>query len=120
MARGACQPFGLQIGVMHGATTGLLRSVMHLEGTITGVDPHRPGRLGVSFERMIARREIARHPRGRAVLLRMPSAAAAERWTAPIDFLFIDGDHSWGGIDRDWRDWAGFVVPRGRVAQRLA
>ena len=44
----------VEIGVMHGVTTALLRSVMHPEGTITGIDPHRPGWLGVSFERMIA------------------------------------------------------------------
>ncbi len=106
----------VEIGVMDGATTSLLRSVMDADGTITGIDPHPPGRLGVSFERWIALREAARHARGRAVLLRRASHDAAVGWTAPIDFLFIDGDHSWAGIDRDWRDWSGFVAPGGVVA----
>src|SRR5262249_47954579 len=83
---------------------------------VTGIDPHPPGRLGLSFERAIALRETARPARGRAVLLREWSHEAARRWTAPIDFLFIDADHSWAGIDRDWRDWSPLVAPGGVVA----
>lgn len=101
---------------MHGVTTGLLRSVMAADGTITGIDPHEPGRLGVSFERLTASREISRHHRGRAVLLRTRSSDAATAWTSPIDFLFIDADHTWSGIERDWRDWLPHVVAGGIVA----
>lgn len=105
----------VQVGVMHGATTALLRRVMDPDGMITGIDPHPAGLFGVSFERWIAVRELARYRRGRAVLLRQPSREAAARWTTPIDFLFIDGDHSWAGIDGDWRCWSGFVMPGGVV-----
>jgi predicted O-methyltransferase YrrM len=106
----------VEIGVMHGVTTARLRRVMNDEGAVTGIDPHPPGRLGVSFERWIALREVSRHPRGRAVLLRCRSQEAAENWATPIDFLFIDGDHSWDGIDLDWRCWSGFVEPGGVIA----
>jgi len=106
----------VEIGVMHGVNTALLRSVMDPSGTITGIDPHPPGRLGVSFERWIALREVARYPRGRVVLLRGWSHEAVVSWSTPIDFLFVDGDHSWAGIDRDWRGWSRHVVPGGAVA----
>jgi predicted O-methyltransferase YrrM len=106
----------VEIGVMHGVSTSLLRSVMDPAGTITGIDPHPRGRLGVSFERWIALREIRRHQRGRAILLRRWSHEAAAGWSTPIDFLFIDGDHSWTGIDRDWRSWSGHVLSGGVVA----
>jgi predicted O-methyltransferase YrrM len=106
----------VEIGVMYGVTTALLRSVMHPAATVTGIDPHPVGRLGVSFERCIATREMTRRPRGHAVLLRKLSWEAVPEWTAPIDFLFIDGDHSWNGIDRDWRGWNAFIVPGGVVA----
>ena len=106
----------VELGVMHGVTTALLRSVMAPEGVVTGIDRHPPGRLFVSFERLTAKRELARHPRGSAVLLRQWSHEAARDWTAPIDFLFIDGDHSWNGLDRDWRDWTTHVVAGGLVA----
>lgn len=106
----------VEIGVMHGATTALLRSVMAPNGVVTGVDRHPPGRLFVSFERLVAKRELDRHPRGRAVLLREWSHEAARHWTTPIDFLFIDGDHGWAGVERDWRDWTPHLVPGGLVA----
>lgn len=106
----------VEIGVMHGATTALLRSVMASDGVITGIDRHPPGRLLVSFERLTAQREVARHPRGRAVLLREWSHEAARHWTMPLDFLFVDGDHSWAGLEGDWRDWTPHVVPGGVVA----
>ena len=113
-AKGRCSL--VEIGVMHGVNTALLRNVMSPEGKVTGIDPHPRGRLGVSFERAIAQREISRRPRGRAVLLRQWSYEAARDWSEPIDFLFIDGDHSWEGIDRDWKDWSEHVEPGGIVA----
>jgi predicted O-methyltransferase YrrM len=106
----------VELGVMHGVTTGLLRSVISPEGVVTGIDRHPPGRLLVSFERLTAKSELARHPRGRAVLLRQWSHEAARDWTTPIDFLFIDGDHSWTGLERDWRDWTTHLVSGGLVA----
>ncbi len=106
----------VEIGVMHGATTALLRSAMALDGVVTGIDRHLPGKLLVSFERLVAKHELARYPRGRAVLLREWSHEAARNWTTPIDFLFIDGDHSWTGLERDWQDWTAHLVPGGIVA----
>ena len=106
----------VEIGVMHGVNTGLLRSVMDLEGRIIGIDPHPPGRLGISFERKIAQHELSRHPRGHATLLRRWSHEVAVDWSIPIDFLFIDGDHSWRGIDGDWRGFSPHVVLGGVVA----
>lgn len=106
----------IEIGVMHGVTTRLLRGAMAEDGCLTAIDPHPAGALGMSIERLIARREIGRVRRGRAVLLRAFSRDAAADWTTPIDFLFIDGDHSWAGIDRDWRDWSRHLVLGGIVA----
>jgi predicted O-methyltransferase YrrM len=105
----------LEIGVMHGASTALIRSAMAPDGFLTGIDPHPRGRLGVSFERWIAKREIKRHPRGRVELLRKLSHEALSSWRRSLDFLFIDGDHSWSGIERDWRGFSDYVEPGGVV-----
>lgn len=105
----------VEIGVWHGANTRRLREVMAEDGTITGVDPFPPGRLGTSFPMRIAVREIARCSRGRFQLLRATSVAAVDRWEGPIDFLFIDGDHSYEGIRADWEGWSRFVAPGGVV-----
>ena len=46
-------------------------------------------------------------------------AAGAELRRAgepPIDFIFIDGDHSYEGLRRDWESWRDMVAPGGVVA----
>jgi predicted O-methyltransferase YrrM len=105
----------VEIGVWHGATTRRLREVMAEDATITGVDPFPRGRLGVSFPLRIALREVARCERGRFALVRRSGANAAVGWSGPVDFLFIDGDHSWDGIRADWEGWAALVEPGGVV-----
>ena len=37
-------------------------------------------------------------------------------WQAPIDFLFLDGDHSYEAVLRDFSDWTPFVKEGGVVA----
>ena len=106
----------VELGVMHGATTALLRRVMAGDGSVTGIDPHPPGRLRVSFERWVALREVSKCPRGTATLVRDTSHGAAAGWRTPIDFLFIDADHSWSAIARDWADWTPHVIDGGLVA----
>src|ERR1700733_1962956 len=105
----------VEIGVMHGVGTALLRKVMDPSGTLTAIDPPPRGRLGISFERLIALREIHAQSGGKVVLLRQFSYEVAAVWNNDIDFLFVDGDHSWRGIDRDWRDWSRFIAVGGTV-----
>ena len=106
----------VEIGVYFGASTALLREALAPDGELVGIDPFFPGRLGVSFQKMAAKNEIARR-RGAAVrLVRALSQVAGKTWETPIDFLFIDADHSWAGIDGDWKGFAGWVEPGGLVA----
>lgn len=110
----------VEIGVWHGVTTRLLRSVMAPDGVLYAVDPFPAGRLGISLPRAIARAEVRRVRRGRVVWLRRTGADAG-RWFAargepPVDFLFIDGDHSWDGIRADWESWRAHVAAGGVVA----
>jgi predicted O-methyltransferase YrrM len=48
-------------------------------------------------------------------IIRDVSERAAARWMIPIDMLFIDGDHSYEGVKRDWELFSPFVVPFGVV-----
>ena len=106
----------VEIGVYHAANTALFRTLVHEDGEVVGIDPHPSGRLGVSFERWIAEHHLARVGRARARLIRQYSHDAAATWSQPVDFLFIDGDHSWDAIARDWADWTAHVEPGGLVA----
>jgi len=41
--------------------------------------------------------------------------SAARDWTTPIDFLWIDGDHSYTGVTEDIQRWVPFVQDHGLV-----
>jgi len=110
----------VEIGVWHGVTTVHLRSVMHPDGVLFAVDPFPRGRLGVSFQRLIARSEVVRVQNGAVRWMRVTGLEAARLYAAatrdPIDFIFIDGDHSYEGLRDDWLSWSRLVAPDGIVA----
>lgn len=109
-----------EIGVWHGVTTAELLRVMAPDGTLLAVDPFPTGRLGVSLQQPIARREVRRVGGAKVRWLRTTGAAAAAELRAagepPLDLVFIDGDHSYAGLAEDWAGWAPLVAPGGAVA----
>lgn len=106
-----------EIGVFEGKTTAALARAMAPNGVLYAIDPHFPGRLGICWSKGIARREVARaRALGRVVFLEQLSFEAVKAMQAPLDFLFIDGDHSRQGIQRDWNDWAPLISQGGIVA----
>ena len=110
----------VEIGVWHGVTTRLLRSAMASDGILFAVDPYRLGRLGFSAHRYIARREVERVRNGTVewVQLTGPEAGRAHRAAGrePVEFIFIDGDHTYEAVRADWEAWSSLVAPRGIVA----
>ncbi len=48
-------------------------------------------------------------------IIRQPSDQVAQNWHLPIDMIFIDGDHSYEGVKRDWEYFSRFVQPFGIV-----
>lgn len=46
-------------------------------------------------------------------IVRENSDVAARRWNQPIDLLFIDGDHSYEGVRRDWEAFSKFLTEFG-------
>ena len=103
----------VEIGVWHGVTTSRLRSVMASDGTLWCVDPFPVGRFGFSVQSSIARTEVSRVHRGEVKWLRMTGAEAGRLFARdnepPVDFVFIDSDHSYEGLRADWESWSGLV-----------
>ena len=105
----------VEIGVWHGVTTSRLRQVMAGDGCLTAVDPFPIGRLGFSMQERIAHHEVERVGNGRVQWVRASGVNAALLHD-PIDFVFIDGDHSEEGLLGDWNAWSSLVLPGGIVA----
>ena len=54
---------------------------------------------------------------GRVTAIRSETAPLGDTWNGPpVGFLFIDADHSYEGVRRDWHSWKGRLAPGGRVA----
>jgi predicted O-methyltransferase YrrM len=109
-----------EIGVYQAVTTCRLRQAMAPDGVLLAVDPFAAGRLGFSYDRVIARGEARRVPNGQVRWLRMTGKEAARDKAVDelggIDFIFIDGDHSYDGLREDWEAWSRRVVSGGIVA----
>jgi len=88
---------------------------MDPDGTLFAVDPFPAGRLGFSLQQRIAHHEVAGIENGRVTWVRATGADAARDHT-PVDFVFIDGDHSEQGLLADWNAWSPLVASGGIVA----
>jgi predicted O-methyltransferase YrrM len=105
----------VEIGVAEGASALELRRVAHPDGTLHLIDPYESS-WPVSASGLVARRVVAKSDNGRVRWIKDYSYNAAKGWDLPIEFLFIDGDHTYSACMQDWRDWSRFVVPGGTVA----
>ncbi len=122
-ARGARRV--VEIGVYEGASALALLDALDPAAELHLIDPfgRRPDALpaGWGASEWATRRALARAARRlgeRAPSLRWHvdlSQDVAAGWSQDIDVVFIDGDHSEAGCERDWLDWSGFVAIGGHV-----
>jgi predicted O-methyltransferase YrrM len=120
-ARGALR--AVEIGVYEGASAVALidalgpRAELHLIdpfGAHADALPSGWGAAEWATRRTVARalrRAGAAAPRVRWHVALSHDVAA--RWTAPVDLVFVDGDHSQAGCELDWSAWREHVAPGG-------
>jgi hypothetical protein len=110
----------VEVGVWHAGTSKRLRSAMAPDATLYAVDPYEPGRLGISFPRLVARRELGSVPNGRVVWVRARGAAAAAsplmQAAAPFDLIFIDNAQTYESLEEEWTAWSPLVDVSGIIA----
>jgi len=97
--------------------------LLGIDGTVTAIDPHTGDRqhleaLGVS--ELPSFEMFRSHLQAAGVLDKVhaivsTSHEAAAGWSDPIDFLFIDGWHTYEAVVEDGRDWIPHLTDRGVV-----
>ncbi len=111
----------VEIGVYEGSSALALCRQLPPDADLHLIDPfgHHPDALpgGWGATEWATRRAVARAARGgpRVHWHIALSAAVAERWSGEVDLVFIDGDHSEHGAERDWSAWRPFVARGGHV-----
>ena len=107
----------VEIGVAEGASAVTLRGAMSPEGSLWLIDPFHLSRVQrLNAMKRAAHRAVNDINNGRVVWINKFSFEAVKAWVDQIDFLFLDGDHSERGVQRDWDDWHQYVIPGGVVA----
>lgn len=94
----------VEIGVYEGVNT--ITIAESISGILYGIDPFFKGSLGLSYHMLIAKRAIKRQKLSHKIhLINKLSFDATSDVPDNIDFIFIDGDHSYDGIKKDWENW---------------
>ena len=113
----------VEIGVYEGSSAVVLCEVLEPDAELHLVDPfgHHPMALPEGWgateraSRRVVARAARRHDGPRVHWHIALSEDAAREWGAPVDLVFIDGDHSEDGCALDWELWHRFVEPGGVV-----
>jgi predicted O-methyltransferase YrrM len=109
----------VEIGSAHGWSTCHVALALkeNFAGKLYAIDPHRPtdwNDAGSSDTLQVLQRHLRCCRVAEYVeIVRATSAEAARGWTRPVDFLFIDGDHSHAGVKRDWDLFSPFLAEFG-------
>lgn len=107
----------VEIGVFEGFTTRVLAESSDDDAVVYGIDPFFPGRLGISWGMLTAKKHTKQYrARGKVRFVRALSADVGDRVPTAVDYVFIDGDHSLSGITTDWAFWKGRLESKGIIA----
>lgn len=107
-------PVVVELGCYEGRTSAVL--AQQTDGRVYSVDPFLPGRLGICCGEQIARLHARRKGLVNLHFIKAFSYNAAALVPDPIDLLFIDADHSYQAVQRDWHDWVPKVRQGGFIA----
>jgi len=110
----------IEIGVFNGVSTLTIRNAMAPDGVLWAVDPFYPGQLGFNLDEHISKWMAGRSRNGICKFLKQTGTEAANTYRVqrlpPVDFVFIDADHTWKGIEADWSGWGPLIGAGGVVA----
>ena len=98
----------VEIGSARGRSTCFIGMALkeNGRGKLFAIDPHQLTNWNdyksVDTFEIIMNNLAALHITNQVEIVRMTSEEAARGWSRQIDMIFIDGDHTYDGIKRDW------------------
>ncbi len=104
----------VEIGVLDGKTTKEMALVANVP--LYGIDPLIPDSMN---RRLIGTEEkvlsnLAFYEK--FYFIKDFSYNVAKNWSKPFDFIFIDGDHTYEAVKKDFEDWYNLISPQGFIA----
>jgi len=114
----------VEIGTGYGASATLLLSASGPDVRVYSIDAFVPDSHGgwtSSIDRVMdsiinAITKLHRLDMAlRFTLLAEPCEKVVRKWVRPIDLLYIDGDHQYDAVRRDFEDWIPFVKKGGFI-----
>jgi predicted O-methyltransferase YrrM len=104
----------VELGCYEGRTAVTLAQAT--TGRVYSIDTFPKGRLKISYTKLIASLSKWRACVQNAIIIHAHSHHASIEFNDPIDLIFIDADHSFEGVEQDWRDWFPKVKAGGFIA----
>jgi predicted O-methyltransferase YrrM len=105
----------VEIGSLDGFSAAVILECSDLR--LTAIDPFIPDSIAANLVGSQDRFWKNVDPwRSRVTLRADYSWNVSPQWTTALDFLFIDGDHTYQNCRRDFDEWSKFVKPGGMLA----
>lgn len=121
----AADPAGciVEVGSFRGRSTVALAlgSQYGAGAAVYAVEPHEPfdgviSRFKGGDDREAFMRNVLRsHCTSTVRLVNLPSVQVAASWAQPISLLFLDGDHTFEGVRRDFEAWSPHLADGGTL-----
>ena len=107
----------VEIGRLRGGSTLILATATRGESDVWSFDLHDPSYFahGGADHDAELRDALTRYGLGARVHIVVGDSGTAEHPPEPCDLVFVDGDHSYDGVRRDYDHWRDAVRPGGHL-----
>lgn len=108
--------YAVEIGIYEAVNTVTIVNSLQQNAVFFAIDPFFKNKLGFCYYKWISYINLLRHKVLKKVRI-MPAFSydVAGKIENNIDFIFIDGDHAYEGLERDWLLYSKKVIPGGYI-----
>ena len=114
----------VEIGSYRGKSTIALAmgSMAGNKKTVYAIDPYVPfkgvygGNLGPEDKKYFMANLIRTGCYSVVQVINLKSEEVARNWANPVELLWIDGDHTYEGVMKDWKNWSPHLTKNAKIA----